>query len=173
MYEEWADELLGYCRKLVRTGGHDRHFTADDLAATAWMKASTRISQFDTPSSEYSGGKLRQWLYVIVKNKYIDWNEQYKHKRLQPLDAYTFMIPDGDDTPEEAYLRKAFTERCRSMLTDGCTPMELAILDALGTGATQQSVATMFGTTRGCVRGVISRSRHLLGLQFQEKFAAT
>jgi RNA polymerase sigma factor (sigma-70 family) len=158
--EEHAQEV--YNIAMVLTG--DRH-RADELAQEAFLKLYRSLRHFDPDRS------LRNWLYTVLKNLYIDSWRRESRMRTTSIDepitlgggsSVPFQLASADPDPERAYGSREVALIVREAVS--LLPKKYAMAVALCDleGLTYEEISEVMECSIGTVRSRIHRGRRLL-----------
>ncbi|HDR06073.1 MAG TPA: sigma-70 family RNA polymerase sigma factor [Candidatus Coatesbacteria bacterium] len=158
--EEHAPEV--YNIAMVLTG--DRH-RADELAQEAFLKLYRSLRHFDPDRS------LRNWLYTVLKNLYIDSWRRENRMRTTSIDepiplgggsSVPFQLESPEPDPEAAVASREVARVVRSAVSR--LPKKYAMAVALCDleGLTYEEISEVMECSIGTVRSRIHRGRKLL-----------
>jgi len=142
--------LIGYCKKLGLTGTD-----ADDVAQEALLAFAKRYRE---GAYDRERGRLRAWLFGIVRNALADWRRQRPARDVQPATEGTTgffaRIPDGDrlaDLWEEEW-RKAVVRQCMEAVSSEVEPTTYRAFELFACqGWSAAQVAEHLGITTNAV----------------------
>jgi RNA polymerase sigma-70 factor (ECF subfamily) len=158
--EEHAQEV--YNIAMVLTGDHYR---ADELAQEAFLKLYRSLRHFDPDRS------LRNWLYTVLKNLYIDsWRRENRMKTSsidEPVSlgggsSVPFQLESPDPDPERAVGSNEVAVIVRDAVSRLPKKYSMAVALCDLEGLTYEEISEVMECSIGTVRSRIHRGRKLL-----------
>lgn len=158
--EEHAQEV--YNIAIVLTGDHYR---ADELAQEAFLKLYRSLRHFDPTRS------LRNWLYTVLKNLYIDSWRRESRMRTTSIDepislgggsSVPFQLESHDPDPERTVGSREVAGIVRDAISRLPRKYAMAVSLCDLEGLTYEEISEVMECSIGTVRSRIHRGRKLL-----------
>jgi RNA polymerase sigma-70 factor (ECF subfamily) len=148
LVEKYHKNLLSFIYRLVR----DPHIT-EDIGQEVFLSSYKSISGFDTEK----GTPFVAWLFVIARNKCINYLRDHKIVKNVPVDEHQ-NLPVSNDDAEEALIRHEDLRILTASLKQLPEPFRQTIMKSLE-GASMDEIAREFGIPLPTVKTRLLRAR--------------
>ena len=150
LVKKYHKHLLSFIYRLVR----DPHLT-EDIGQEVFLSAYKSLHKFDTKS----GTPFVAWLFVIARNRCINYLRDHKKSQNVSIDDESKHLPVSEDTAEEELIRNEDLQVLRASLEQLPEPFKTTIMKSLK-GASLSEIACEYGIPLSTVKSRLFRAKN-------------